>query len=202
LDASECPPTFGCDPEMVQGIIAGGRKALYSSVESAEDNLNYGRQAVWDRGVQKKDVVIGIAASGSTPFVLGAVETAHSLGAKTVFLTFNPNSEFEIKSPRFLKISIATGPEVVTGSTRLKAGTATKLILNMFTTISMVRLGKVKSNLMIDLDPTCEKLHDRAARIYSALSRVPYNQAWKTLEENHWNLKPLLSKKKRHSNDI
>jgi N-acetylmuramic acid 6-phosphate etherase len=192
LDAAECPPTFGCDPETVQGIMAGGRRALYQSVEAAEDNLNYGRQAIWDRGVRKKDIVVGIAASGSTPFVLGALEAAHSIGAKTIFLTFNPNSKFQIRSPHFLKIAIPTGPEVITGSTRLKAGTATKLVLNMFTTISMIRLGKVRSNLMIDLDPSCEKLHDRAARIYSALKKVPYEKARQVLDKNGWNLKGLL----------
>jgi len=192
LDAAECPPTFGCDPEMIQGIMAGGRRAIYQSVESAEDNPNYGRQAIWDRGIRKKDIVVGIAASGSTPFVLGALEEAHSMGAKTVLLTFNPNAKFELPGSNFLKIAIPTGPEVVTGSTRLKAGTATKLVLNMFTTIAMIRLGKVKSNLMVDLDATCEKLHDRAARIYSALKKVSYEEAWQVLEQNDWNLKRLL----------
>lgn len=194
LDASECPPTFGCDPEMVQGIIAGGRRALYEAVESAEDNANYGRQVIWDRGISKKDVVVGIAASGSTPFVLGALEAAHSIGCRVVLLTFNPAASFKIKGDRFLKIAVATGPEVITGSTRLKAGTATKLILNMFTTISMIKLGKVKSNLMIDLDPTCEKLHDRSARILSALKKITPDEAWKRLESYGWDLKKLLGR--------
>ncbi len=194
LDASECPPTFGCDPEMVQGIMAGGWRALYQSMESSEDDADYGKQSVRDRGVGRKDVLVGIAASGSTPFVLGALEEAHSKGTKTILLTFNPNSSFILHPSSFIRIAIPTGPEVVTGSTRLKAGTATKLVLNMFTTISMIRLGKVRGNLMVDLDPSCEKLHDRAARIYSALKEIPHDEAWKRLEEAKWNLKKLLGR--------
>jgi N-acetylmuramic acid 6-phosphate etherase len=192
LDASECPPTYGVDPEMVQGIMAGGYKALYQSMEAVEDDANYGRATVRDRGITAKDVLVGIAASGSTPFVLGALEEANARGAKTILLTFNPSSRFQIPNSRFLKIAIPTGPEVVTGSTRLKAGTATKLVLNMLTTISMIRLGKIRSNLMIDLEPSCLKLHDRAARIYSALKKVPYEDAVSKLEAHQWNLKKLL----------
>lgn len=195
LDASECPPTYGCDPDMVQGIMAGGWRALYQSMESTEDDADYGKQTVGDRGITKKDILIGIAASGSTPFVLGALQEANSIGSKTVLLTFNPNSTFRIPSPTFLKIAIPTGPEVVTGSTRLKAGTATKLVLNMFTTISMIRLGKVQSNLMVDVDASCEKLHDRAARILSALRKISPEKAWLLLEQNGWNLKALLRRK-------
>ena len=205
LDASESPPTFGCDPEMVQGIMAGGWRALYQSLESAEDDPEYGRRTVRDRGIGKKDVLVGIAASGSTPFVLGALEEANHLGAKTILLTFNPGSGFRVhthpeggrQGSGFIRIAIATGPEALTGSTRLKAGTATKLVLNMFSTIAMIRLGKVRSNLMVALDPSCEKLHDRAARIYSALEKVPYEEAWKRLEKNRWNLKGLLKRKSR-----
>lgn len=192
LDASECPPTYGVDPEMVQGIVAGGYKALYQSMEAVEDDANDGRTTVRDRGVSAKDVLIGITASGSTPFVLGALEEANKRGAKTILITFNPKAAFSIPNPQFLKIAIPTGPEVVTGSTRLKAGTATKLVLNMLTTISMIRLGKVKSNFMINLEPTCLKLHDRAARIYSALKKIPYINAVKKLESHQWNLKKLL----------
>jgi len=192
LDASECPPTFGCDPKQVQGIIAGGLRALHQSIESAEDDAAYGRQTACDRGIGKRDVLVGIAASGSTPFVLGALKEAHHRGAKTILLTFNPHSVFRIPHSNFLRIAIATGPEVVTGSTRLKAGTATKLVLNMFSTIAMIRLGKVRSNLMIDLDPSCEKLHDRAARIYSALKKVSPEEARRRLEKRKWNLHALL----------
>ena len=195
LDASECPPTFGCDPEMVQGIIAGGWRALFQSIEAAEDDTDYGRQTVRDRGLTKKDILVGITASGSTPFALGALEEAHRLGAKTILLTFNPHSAFRIPHSAFLRIAIPTGPEVLAGSTRLKAGTATKLVLNMFTTLAMIRLGKVRSNLMVDLDPTCEKLHDRAARIYSILKKASFEEAWRRLEKNGWNLKKLLGRK-------
>lgn len=205
LDASECPPTFGCDPGMVQGIMAGGWRALYMSMESCEDDGEYGRQTVRDRGVRRGDVLVGIAASGSTPFVLGGLEEANRRGAKTVLLTFNPESSFILHPSRlakasgvarasFIRLAIPTGPEVVTGSTRLKAGTATKLVLNMFTTIAMIRLGKVKGNLMVDLDPSCEKLHDRAARIYSALKKVSHDEAWARLEKAGWNLKKLLGR--------
>ncbi len=195
LDAAECPPTFGCDPEMIQGIIAGGTQALYRSVEAIEDNTDDGRQSIRDRGVGKKDIVIGISASGSTPFVLGALEEAHQIGAKTVLLTFNPHTSYELRATSFKKIAVATGPEVITGSTRLKAGTATKLILNMFTTIAMVRLGKVHSNLMIDLKPSNEKLRDRAVRIYSTLKKLSYEKSREQLEKHHWDLKALLNHK-------
>ncbi len=194
LDAAECPPTFGSDPEQVQGIIAGGMKALYRSVESAEDESEIGCQSMQDRGIGPKDVVIGITASGSTPFVLGALQEAHAREAKTVLLTFNPRAEFRLSGKKFIRLEIATGPEVLAGSTRLKAGTATKLILNMWTTIAMIRLGKVQSNLMINLEPTCEKLHDRAARIYSELRHVPLDQAAGILEQNQWELRKLLKK--------
>jgi len=193
LDAAECPPTFGSDPEQVQAIIAGGSEALHRAVESAEDRPEAGRQMIRDRGVRSRDVVVGIAASGSTPFVLGALREAHALGAKTALLTFNPNSSFRLPG-KFIRLAIATGPEALTGSTRLKAGTATKLVLNMLTTIAMIRLGKVRSNLMIDLEPTCEKLHDRAARIYSALRHVPLDEAEAALEQHQWNLKKLLKR--------
>jgi N-acetylmuramic acid 6-phosphate etherase len=192
LDASECPPTFGTDPEMVQGIMAGGFRALYQSMEGVEDDRDYGKRVIHDRGVTKKDVVVGIAASGSTPFVLAALEEASKIGAKTILLTFNPHSTFNLQLSTFLKIAIPTGPEVVTGSTRLKAGSATKLVLNMFTTVAMIRMGKVRSNLMVDLDPSCEKLHDRAARIYSALKSVSHQEARDLLEANAWDLKRLL----------
>jgi len=188
LDASECPPTFGSDPEMIQGLIAGGPQALVQSMESLEDDAVYGRQTVRDRGIGKKDVLVGITASGSTPFVLGALEEACRHGTKTIFLTFNPSSFFILHPSSFLKIAIPTGPEVLTGSTRLKAGTATKLVLNMFTTIAMIRLGKVRSNWMIALRPSSEKLRARAARIYSTLKKIPYEEAWDHLEKHSWKL--------------
>lgn len=187
LDASECPPTFSVPPDMVQGILAGGQRALYNSVEQAEDDPHAGTAAMRNHGVGKRDVVVGIAASGRTPFVLGALREASDRGAKAFFLTFNPRSA--IRDPRYKTIAVATGPEVVTGSTRLKAGTATKLILNMLTTVSMIRLGKVISNLMVDVKPTNEKLRDRACRIVMALRKCTYQTAWERLEHAKWNVK-------------
>jgi N-acetylmuramic acid 6-phosphate etherase len=196
LDASECPPTYGLSADAVQGIMAGGWRALYQSLESAEDDASDGQRIVHDRGITKNDVLVGIAASGSTPFVLGALEEAHRIGARVALLTFNPAAKFTIRSPRFQKIVIPTGPEVVTGSTRLKAGTATKLVLNMLSTISMIRLGKVQSNFMTNFAAhCCEKAQDRATRIYMALRRVSYAEAWRRLEAGRWNLKGLLEKR-------
>ncbi len=193
LDASECPPTFGCPADMVQGIMAGGWRALDRPMESREDDAETGRDTVRDRGIGRRDVLVGIAASGSTPFVLGALEEARRRGARTILLTFNPASKFRLAGPRFLRLALATGPEAITGSTRLKAGTATKLVLNMFSTVAMIRLGKVRGNLMVDLDPSCEKLHDRAARILAALHKIPQAEAWRRLERHDWKLKALLS---------
>jgi len=165
LDASECPPTFSTPPDMVQGIIAGGVQALHRSVEAAEDDPTAGADAVRHRGVGRRDVVVGIAASGRTPFVLGALDEARRRGAKTFLLCCSPPP-----TDRHAPLLIRTGPEVLTGSTRLKAGTATKLVLNMLTTISMIRLGRVKSNLMVAMKPTNAKLRARAERIRAALS--------------------------------
>ena len=194
LDASECPPTFSTDPEMVQGIIAGGVVALQRSVEAAEDDAAAGAEAMKFRGVRRGDVVVGIAASGRTPFVLGALAAAGRRGARTVFLNFNPAFRWprERGAAPDVTISVATGPEVVTGSTRLKAGTATKLVLNMFTTLAMVRLGKVVGNLMVDVNPTCGKLLDRATRIVCALTGLDYDAAWRRLEASGWVVKDAL----------
>ena len=141
LDASECPPTFRAPPGLVQGIIAGGQRAVWESTESAEDDPVAGAQAIQFRGVNRKDVVVGIAASGRTPFVWGALHAAKQRGAKTILLCFNPHLEISQRNRPDLVIAPDVGPEVLTGSTRLKSGTATKLILNMFTTLAMVRTG-------------------------------------------------------------
>ena len=187
LDASECPPTFSTDPEMVQAIIAGGAPALHMAVEGAEDDPAAGAEAVRARGVGKRDVVVGIAASGSTPFVLGALDEAKRRGAKTFLLCFSaPRSA--LHAPLFF----STGPEVITGSTRLKAGTATKLVLNMLTTISMIRLGKVVSNLMVDVKPTNEKLCARACRIVATLKGCHEDEARRRLIRCGWNVKKAL----------
>ena len=187
LDASECPPTFSTDPEMVQAIIAGGAPALHSAVEAAEDDLIAGAEAIRIRGVGKRDVVVGIAASGSTPFVLGALDEAKRRGAKTFLLCFSKPAR-----ARHRLLLFDTGPEVIAGSTRLKAGTATKLALNILTTISMIRLGKVVSNLMVDVKPTSEKLRARACRIVATLRGCRETEAREQLIRANWNVKRAL----------
>jgi N-acetylmuramic acid 6-phosphate etherase len=168
LDASECPPTFRTDPEMVQGIIAGGDAAMFRAQEGAEDDAQAGATAIDAKSIDQNDVVMGIAAGGTTPFVHGALRRAIELKAKTIFLSCVqpvPN-----EPPVDVVIRPLTGPEVLTGSTRLKAGTATKLVLNQITTIAMVQRGKCYENLMVDLKASNEKLRDRAARIVSMLT--------------------------------
>jgi len=201
LDASECSPTFRAPPGMVQGILSGGMRALYASVEEAEDDPEAGAAAIRNHGITKRDVVVGIAASGQTPFVLGALREAARIGVRTFFLTFNPRLEIRHlqsaignRQSAIRVIAVATGPEVITGSTRLKAGTATKLILNMLTTISMIRLGKVVSNLMVDLKPTNEKLRDRACRIVMTLRGCSYQEARRRLEHANWDVKKVARK--------
>jgi N-acetylmuramic acid 6-phosphate etherase len=162
LDAAECPPTFGTDPDLVQSILAGGYECLVRSVEGAEDKTDEGAAAIDQRGVSAKDFVLGIAASSTTPFVRGALERAKSIGAFTVFLTCHENPKLDFPIDRIVVLD--TGPEVLTGSTRLKAGTATKLFLNRLTTGAMVRIGKVYENRMVDLYLTCDKLRERAIR--------------------------------------
>jgi N-acetylmuramic acid 6-phosphate etherase len=192
LDASECPPTFRTPPGLVQGILAGGQQALWGSVEAAEDDFPAGRRAALFRGVARGDVMVGIAASGTTPFVWGALAEARKRGATTILLCFNPR----VRIPRALRPAIVIapdlGPEVLTGSTRLKAGTATKLILNLFTTLSMVGLGKVMSNLMIDVNPSNEKLRSRALRIVRALTGADERAARSELERNGWHVKKAV----------
>jgi N-acetylmuramic acid 6-phosphate etherase len=190
LDASEIPPTFGASPELVQGIIAGGATALSRSAEGAEDEKDNAALAMEERGIKAADIVVGITASGRTPFVLGALARAKSLGAKTILITCNParaqNTEVD------LAIDLATGPEILTGSTRLKAGTATKVALNIISTGAMVALGKVRGNSMIDLQIMSEKLRDRAVRLVAQLAGCEYETAQKRLEANHWNLRSAI----------
>jgi N-acetylmuramic acid 6-phosphate etherase len=163
LDASECPPTFGVSPLLVQGIIAGGRRALVRSAEGAEDHAADGAEAIDKKRVKPVDVVVGLAACGMTPYVHGALNRARQIGAGTVFVTCAPEAVKHI--PAEIIINPVVGPEVITGSTRMKAGTATKLVLNTITTAAMVKLGKVYGNLMVDLRATNEKLRDRSLRI-------------------------------------
>jgi len=188
LDASEIPPTFGASPELVQGIIAGGATALHRSVEGAEDESSVGALAIDERGVKNADVIIGITASGRTPFVAGALARAKSLGAKTILMSSNEAGIEDID----LVVRLAVGPEVLTGSTRLKAGTATKVALNIISTGAMVLLGKVRGNLMIDLHASSAKLRDRAVRMVAELTPCDYNSARDRLEVAGWNLRAVL----------
>jgi len=216
LDASEIPPTFGAPTHVVQGVIAGGVTALHRSVEGAEDEESAGAFALDERRVKPADVVLGITASGRTPFVRGALARAKSLGAKTILLTCNPavargddpgppRSAREIDGsarPRStpaateldLLITLPVGPEILAGSTRLKAGTATKVALNIISTGAMIRLGKVRGNLMIDLRTTSTKLRDRAVRIVAEVTQRDYESARALLETNDWNLRAALDK--------
>lgn len=180
LDAAECPPTFGVPRSMVQGVIAGGRAALLRSIEGAEDRARDGAAALDRRRVGPRDAVVGIAACGLTPFVRGALGRARRRGAATVFLTCAPEAADSIDVD--VLINPVVGPEVVTGSTRLKAGTATKLVLNTLTTAAMVRLGKVYDNLMVDLRATNAKLRDRAERIVMEVAGVGRPRARRLLK--------------------
>src|SRR5881394_1883186 len=203
LDASEIPPTFGAPPNLVQGVIAGGVTALYRTAEGAEDDQTAGALAIDERRTRDPDVVIGITASGRTPFVMGALERAKSFGARTILLTCNPavvavvtasgQSRSALAAADLdLVITLAVGPEIVTGSTRLKAGTAMKVALNMVSTGAMVALGKVRGNLMLDLHTTSTKLRDRAVRIIAELTQRDYESARRLLEANDWNLRVAL----------
>ena len=190
LDASEMPPTFGISPERVQGIIAGGVTALYRAAEGAEDEAEAGELAVVGRGVRAGDVVCGIAASGRTPFVLGTLRRARALGAATMLLTCNParnrNEAWDVE------IDLPTGPELVTGSTRLKAGTATKVTLNIISTCAMVRLGAVRGNLMVNVQATNAKLRDRAIRLVAELRGCAYEEARTRLDGAGWSVEKAL----------
>lgn len=175
LDASECPPTYNTPPELVQGIIAGGDGALRRSIERAEDKPELGARDLEEHDFSVGDVLVGIAASGRTPYVLGGMEHARRLGSLTIGLTCVPGSP--VAEAADIALAPATGPEVVTGSTRMKAGTATKLVLNMLSTGALVRLGYVYGNLMVNVQPTNTKLADRAARIIASITGLSHAQA-------------------------
>ena len=181
LDASECPPTFSTDPSMVQGIIAGGDRALRQAVEGAEDQHDAGAEAIREHAVADRDAVVGIASSGRTPYVLGALAEAHQIGAKTIFLCCVSPAD---SLPTFVDVLIApiVGPEIIAGSTRMKAGTATKVVLNMLTTISMIMVGKVYSNLMVDVQASNAKMIDRGTRIVMEVVGTNYETAQAALE--------------------
>jgi N-acetylmuramic acid 6-phosphate etherase len=190
LDASECPPTFGVAASKVQGIIAGGRLALVRSIEGAEDNADDGAEAIDKKAVKAVDVVAGIAACGLTPFVGGALKRARQRGAKTLFITCSPENLGHI--PADIIVNPVVGPEVVTGSTRMKAGTATKLVLNTLTTGAMIKIGKVYDNLMVDLKATNKKLQDRSLRIVNELTGLSRSRSGKLLEEAEGSVKAAI----------
>jgi N-acetylmuramic acid 6-phosphate etherase len=179
LDASECPPTFSVDPGLVQGIIAGGEGALSRATETTEDDPDIGARDLRARGFSNADVLVGIAASGRTPYVLGAVAEAKRLGAVTAGISCTPDSE--LARAVDIPITPLPGPEIITGSTRLKAGTATKLVLNMLTTGAFIRTGCVYGNLMVNVQPKNSKLVDRARRIISQAAGVDYDRAGELL---------------------
>ncbi|MCI0706387.1 MAG: N-acetylmuramic acid 6-phosphate etherase [Ignavibacteriae bacterium] len=198
LDAAECPPTYGTSPEMVQGLIAGGERAVFKAQEGAEDKEENGAKDIDDKNVNAHDVVCGISASLRTPYVVGAVKRARQKGAKTLYITTNPRSK--LQSPEFADLAKAVdvaicpevGPEVIMGSTRMKSGTAQKMVLNMITTTAMIRSGKVYENMMIDLQMTNEKLKERAKRVIMIVTGVDYKQAESYLEQSGWHVKTAL----------
>jgi N-acetylmuramic acid 6-phosphate etherase len=198
LDAAECPPTFGVDPELVQGMIAGGEKAMFRAQEGAEDKEENGVVDINAKNVCEKDVVCGIAASLRTPYVVGAIKHAKKLSAKTLYVTTNPREKFDTEEFRELataidvKICPFIGPEVVMGSTRMKSGTAQKLVLNMITTTAMIRMGKVYENMMIDLQMTNLKLKERAKRVVMTITGIGYDEAAEFLIKAHGHVKTAL----------
>jgi N-acetylmuramic acid 6-phosphate etherase len=191
LDASEMPPTYRTEPEMVQGVMAGGFEALLRAQEGAEDHAEDGAAAMDDRSVDQRDFVLGIAASGTTPYVHGALQRARERGARTGFLLCTYPSE-QLLQTHDVVIAPLVGPEVVTGSTRMKAGTATKLVLNTLSTSAMVRMGKVYGNLMVDLQVTCQKLQDRGERILIDTLAVDRAQATRLLEASGGHVKTAI----------
>jgi N-acetylmuramic acid 6-phosphate etherase len=190
LDAAECPPTFCTPPEMVQGILAGGEGALVRSSEGLEDIAADGAQAMVDRAVGKNDVLVGIAAGGTTPYVHGALKAAKERGATTAFIACVPLEQVPAKAD--IEIRLLVGPEILTGSTRLKSGTVTKMALNIISTGAMVQLGKVYGNRMVDVAVTNSKLHDRAIRMLADLAEIDYEAATKLLDESDRSVKVAL----------
>lgn len=194
LEAAEMPPTFSTRPELVQGIMAGGQEAVFRAREGVEDNYEEGGRSLSRLRIGKKDVVVGVSASGITQFVRGALTVARTRGARIIFVTCWPGTE--LQNYVDLIIAPAVGPEVIAGSTRLKAGTATKLVLNMLTTASMIRIGKTYGNLMVDVKTGSEKLKDRAQRIVSMVTGVDPDEARRLLVSAKWNVKVAIVMKK------
>jgi N-acetylmuramic acid 6-phosphate etherase len=190
LESAEMPPTFGTPPDLVQAIMAGGHDAFLRAKEGVEDNYEEGARAIMRLRPTRKDVVIGVSASGMTQFVRGALTRARRAGSKIIFVTCDPQTELQTFVD--LTISPAVGPEVIAGSTRLKAGTATKMVLNMLTTGAMIRTGKTYGNLMVDVQTGSEKLKDRARRIIAIVTGLEYDDADRLLRRAHWNVKAAI----------
>lgn len=190
LDAVECPPTFSTPPELVQGVMAGGMDAIVKAVEGAEDSEAIAVADLTSRGLRKQDVVVGIAASGRTPYVIGALKYANEIGASTVSLSSNLNAV--ISEYANVKLEVDTGAEVITGSTRLKAATAHKMILNMITSTAMIKVGKVYENLMVDVAATNVKLHERAKGIVQKITGATYEEAERNLVVSGFEVKPAI----------
>jgi len=190
LESAEMPPTFGTNPDLVQAIMAGGKNAVYKAREGVEDNYEEGSRSINRLRPTKRDVVIGVSASGMTQFVRGALTRARRAGSKIIFVTCDPRTELQTFVD--LTIAPAVGPEVIAGSTRLKAGTATKIVLNMLTTAAMVRIGKTYGNLMVDVQMGSEKLKDRARRIIGIVTGLDYDAADALLRRAHWNVKAAI----------
>ena len=194
LDAAECPPTFGVSKDMVIGIIAGGEKCMFQAAESEEDNFESGVKDLKDKHLTKDDVVVGISAAGNAQYVIGAISYANDLGCETIGITSNEDTL--ITQHAKTVIVSDTGAEVITGSTRMKAGTAQKLILNMLSTVTMIKLGNVYENMMINLRPTNEKLTRRMVRIVTEITGVSEEEAKNLLEESEWNIRTAVQKVK------
>jgi N-acetylmuramic acid 6-phosphate etherase len=191
VESAEMPPTFGTDPGLVQGIMAGGKNAIVRAKEGAEDNYEEGARVLTRFDPTKRDVVIGVSASGMTPFVRGALTSARKAGARVIFVTCDPRNELQAFVD--LTIAPAVGPEIIAGSTRLKAGTATKIVLNMLTTSAMILIGKTYGNLMVDVNALgSEKLRDRARRIVHIVTDLDYDEAEKLLKRARWNVKVAI----------
>ena len=190
LESAEMPPTFGTNPLLVQAIMAGGQSAVLKAREGVEDNYEEGARSINRLRPAKRDVVIGVSASGMTQFVRGALTRARKAGSKIIFVTCDPRTELQTFVD--LTIAPAVGPEVIAGSTRLKAGTATKMVLNMLTTASMIRIGKTYGNLMVDVQMGSEKLKDRARRIITIVTGLEYDDADTLLRKAHWNVKAAI----------
>jgi N-acetylmuramic acid 6-phosphate etherase len=190
LESAEMPPTFSTDPDLVQAVMAGGREAIFSAKEGVEDNYEEGARSITRLRPTRKDIVVGVSASGMTQFVRGALTRARQAGARIIFVTCDPATELQT----FVDLTIApgVGAEVIAGSTRLKAATATKLVLNMLTTGAMVRIGKTYGNLMVDVHTGSEKLKDRARRIVNIVTGIDYDEADRLLKKAHWNVKAAI----------